>query len=254
MSPPIPRPFPRFLADAPQESAPFGDLETRLRQSFLAACEPYVGEAGSPPAPDTVRWFPERGWGGRVYLPATARATEPDEDGLFAEFFGHVSFERPDEGEPGEIRGSAEFTDVTAEENPDWQIDISDDVIGTWRADAGRGGHVTLVWGMPLVRGAIAATAELGDEVIDQTPVTDGRFTLIAVDAVSGFGDDLFLSVRLWDKRLGELASESLYDDPEAEDDGSSEDAETGEGSDETDADQSPGSGTAASGNGNKAK
>ncbi len=224
MSPPIARPFPRFLADSSQESAPYGDSEARLRQSFLAACEPHVGEAGSPPAADTVRWFPERAWGGRVYLPATARATEPDEDGLHAEFFGHVSYERPEEGEPGEIRAAAEFTDMTAEENPDWQIDINDDVIGVWHADAGRGGHVTLVWGMPLVRGAIAATAELGNEVLDQTPVTDGRFTLVAVDAVSGFGEDLFLAVRLWDKSLNELASESLYDDPEG--DGEAESAD----------------------------
>ena len=124
----------------------------------------------------------------------------------------------------GEIRAAAEFTDMTAEENPDWQIDINDDVIGVWHADAGRGGHVTLVWGMPLVRGAIAATAELGNEVLDQTPVTDGRFTLVAVDAVSGFGEDLFLAVRLWDESLNELASESLYDDPEG--DGEAESAD----------------------------
>lgn len=216
---------------------PYGDLEVRLRQSFLAACEPHVGEAGSPPAPDTVRWFPERAWGGRVYLPVTARATDPDEDGLHPEFFGHVSFERPDEGEPGEIRAAAEFTDVTAEENPDWQIDISDDVIGTWRADGGRGGHITLVWGMPLVRGAIAATAELGSEILDQTPVTEGRFTLVAVDAVSGFGDDLFIEVRLWDRRMNELASESLYDDPEGAGDAGGE-PEPVEAGDEPGADE----------------
>jgi hypothetical protein len=237
MSPPIARPFPRFLADSSQESVPYGDLEVRLRQSFLAACEPHVGEAGSPPAPDTVRWFPERAWGGRVYLPVTARATDPDEDGLHPEFFGHVSFERPDEGEPGEIRAAAEFTDVTAEENPDWQIDISDDVIGTWRADGGRGGHITLVWGMPLVRGAIAATAELGSEILDQTPVTEGRFTLVAVDAVSGFGDDLFIEVRLWDRRMNELASESLYDDPEGAGDAGGE-PEPVEAGDEPGADE----------------
>lgn len=247
MTPPIARPFPRFLADSPQESAPYGDLEARLRQSFLAACEPYVSEAGSPPAPDTVGWFPERAWGGRVYLPATARASEPDADGMQAEFFGHVSFERPAEGEPGEIKAAAEFTDMTAEENPDWQIDINDDVIGVWHADAGRGGHVTLVWGMPLVRGAIAATAELGGEILDQTPVTDGRFTLVAVDAVSGFGDDLFLEVRLWDRRLNELASESLYDDPEGADDSIGE-AGSGDSATEDDEGPEPGSNGAKAG------
>jgi len=246
MTPPVARPFPRFLADSPQESAPYGDLEARLRQSFLAACEPHVGEAGSPPAPDTVRWFPERAWGGRVYLPVTARTPEDDEDGQHAEFFGHVSFERPAEGEPGEIRGAAEFTDMTAD--PDWQIDINDDVIGVWRADAGRGGHVTLVWGRPLVRGAIAATAELGGEVLDQSPVTDGRFTLVAVDAVSGFGDDLFLEVHLWDRRLNELASESLYDDPEGADDAVGEAGSGDNGTAEDDKAAEPGSNGAKAG------
>ena len=59
---------------------------------------------------------------------------------------------------------------------------------------------MTLIWGLPLVRGAVAATAELDGEPLDQAPVTDGRFTLIAVDAVHGFGDDLFLEVKLWDR------------------------------------------------------
>ena len=45
----------------------------------------------------------------------------------------------------------------------------------------------------------------------------EGRFTLIAVDAVKGFGDDLFLEVRLWDRRLNEIASESLYEEAEAD-------------------------------------
>ena len=111
------------------------------------------------------------------------------------------------------------FTHVNAEETEDWQVYLNDDVIGTWRADGGRGGDVTLIWGTPLVRGAIAATAELGGEVVDQTAVNEGRFSLIAVDAVTGFGDDVFLDVKLWDRRLRELASESLYADEDDEED-----------------------------------
>ena len=68
-------------------------------------------------------------------------------------------------------------------------------MIGTWRAEGDRGGDITLVWGLPLVRGAVAVTAELDGEVLDQAPVQDGRFTLVAVDAVRGFGDDLYLEV-----------------------------------------------------------
>ncbi|MGI9556380.1 MAG: hypothetical protein ACR2N5_00400 [Solirubrobacterales bacterium] len=239
MSPPVAKPFPRFIADSPQESIPYGDFETRLRQSFLAACEEHVREAGTPPEPDTVRWFPERTWGGRVYLPVTARGVDADDQGVHPEFFGHVSYDRPEDGEPADIRAVSEFTDVTADQNPEWQIDINDDVIGVWRADAGRGGHVTLVWGSPQVRGSIAATAELGDEVVDQSPVREGRFTLIAVDAVSGFGDDLFLEVRLWDRRLNELAAESLYDDPE--DLGPDDDEVVAEDDDESDTDPQSG-------------
>jgi hypothetical protein len=166
-----------------------------------------------------VKWFPERTWGGRVYVPASGRAAAPTEteDGteVVVEYFGWVSFEREGDGEPQDLRASVDYTDVTAEENPDWRIDINDDVIGRWRTDGNRGGDVTLVWGLPLIRGAVAATAELDGEVLDQAAVTDGRFTLVAVDAVEGFGDDHYLEVRLWDRALREIASESLYDEPE---------------------------------------
>jgi hypothetical protein len=216
--PPIPRPFPRFIADAPQETKPYGRWEERLTEEFAKACSAHTGEAGASLDPESIKWFPERSWGGRVYVPATGSGAEPDADADGAEepagsieYFGWVSFERPSEGEPDDLRSSADYTDVTAEDNPDWRIDLSDDVIGSWRAEGERRGDITLVWGLPLVRGAIAATAELDGEVIDQAAVTDGRFTLVAVDAVSGFGDDLYLEVKLWNRTLRPIASESLY-------------------------------------------
>src|SRR5919198_1459675 len=201
--PPDPRPFPRFIADSPQEGRPYGRWAQRLEQEFAKACEPHATEAGAPLDPDTVRWFPERSWGGRVHVPATGRATEaggsePDHaqqasGPVLVEYFGWVSFERPPDGEPGEMRASADFTDVTAEDNPQWKIDISDDVIGAWRAEGDRGGDITLVWGLPLVRGAVAATAELDGEVLDQTAGQEGGFTLFAVDAGGGLRGDLYL-------------------------------------------------------------
>jgi hypothetical protein len=133
---------------------------------------------------------------------------------VLAEYFGFVSFERPDDDEPGELSAKVDFTDVTAEANPDWRIDLNDDVIGKWRTDGGRSGEVTLIWGLPLVRGAVAVTAELDGETLDQAPVKDGRFTLVTVDAIRGFGDDLFVTVRLWDRSVREVAAESLYADP----------------------------------------
>jgi hypothetical protein len=219
MSPPIARPFPCFIGDSAQEGRPYGHWAERLEEVFAKACEPHAGEAGAPLDPETIRWFPERGWGGRVYVPGAGRATEPsagggpeqDSDPVLVEYFGHVSFVRPEDGEPADLRGSSDFTDVTAEDNPQWKMDLSDDVIGAWRAEGDRGGDITLVWGLPLVRGAVAATAELDGEVVDQAPVQDGRFTLIAVDAVSGFGDELYLEIRLWDRTLRQIATESLY-------------------------------------------
>ena len=127
------------------------------------------------------------------------------------EYYGHVSFARKPEGGPDDFRAVADFTDVLAEENSDWQIDLNDDVVGEWRGEAGRRGDVTLVWGRPLIASASAATAELDTHTVDQTPVIDDRFTLLAVDAVEGFGDELYLTVRLWSKRNQELAAESLY-------------------------------------------
>lgn len=214
MSPPVSRPIPRFIADSSQEGLPYGRWAERLRSEFEHACAAPAEEAAAPLDPETVAWFPERAWGGRVYVPVTGRAAEAGAGGPI-EYFGHVSFVRPEAGEPEDLWASADFTDVTAEQNPEWRIDLNDDVIGAWRADGGRGGDVTLVWGVPLVRGAVATTAELGGEVVDQAPIHEGRFTLVAVDAVKGFGDDLYLEVRLWDRRLSEVAAESLYDQDE---------------------------------------
>lgn len=222
--PPTRKPFPRFIADAAQETAPYGRWEERLTSEFVSACEPLVAEAGAAVDPETIRWFPDRLWSGRVYVPVSARAADAttDEDGeaVLAEFYGWVSYvPGEDDGEPAAMRAKADFTDVTAEDNPDWKIDINDDVVGAWRTDGSRGGDVTLIWGLPLVRGAVAATAELDGETIDQAPVHEGRFTLVAVDAVHGFGDDLFLEVKLWNRSVRELASESLYAEADEEDD-----------------------------------
>ncbi|MGH2957471.1 MAG: hypothetical protein ACRDL6_10800 [Solirubrobacterales bacterium] len=210
MSPPIPRPIPRFIADSSDEGLPYGRWAQRLRDAFATACEPHLAEAGGPPG--KVTWFPERAWGGRVYVPAIAPV---EGAGTPSEYFGCVSFMRPEKGEPGDFEAAAEFTDVTAEDNPGWEIDLNEEVIGTWRGEGKRRGEVTLVWGTPLVRGANAVTAELDGDVVDQAPVADERFTLVAVDAVKGFPDDLYLEVKLWTNRGAELASESLYDEPE---------------------------------------
>ena len=106
MPPPVARPIPRFVADAPVEGLPYGRWAQQLRDAFAKACEPHVGEAGGPPG--EVTWFPERGWGGRVYVPAIAAvegAASP------SEYFGYVSFTRTGDGTPGDLRAVADFTD-----------------------------------------------------------------------------------------------------------------------------------------------
>ncbi len=205
---PTPRPIPAFIADTTQEGIPHGRFAERLREEFAKA----VGEIGDLPAGAEVQaepdWFPERAWGGRVWIPCSAHS-ESEEGRL--ELFGHVSYVQPLEGEPTDFAAKADFTDILAADNPDWRIDLNDDVIGRWRGENGRAGAVTLVWGRPLVRGAVAATAVLEAETVDQELISQDRFTLIALDALEGYGDEIFMEVKLWSRRADELASETLY-------------------------------------------
>jgi hypothetical protein len=214
MSPLTARPIPRFIADSTREGFPYGEWGERLAAEFGRACQPHAAEAGEP---GEIVWYPDRTWGGRTYVPATAPAGEKGS----REYFGYVSFERPDEGEPGSLRAVADFTEETADAHPEWKIDLNEEVIGAWHGETDRRdgtqreGAVTLVWGRPLVPGAFAVSAELDGDAADQAPVLDDRLTVVALDDVSGFGDTLYLEVKLWNKRGAEVASESLYDEPE---------------------------------------
>lgn len=206
---PNPRPIPRFIADSTQEGIPHGRFAERLTSEFRTACDGIRDLPDGVAIPEEIEWFPERAWGGRVWVPAAVR-TESEEGAL--ELFGHVSYVQREEGEPTDFRATADFTDILAEDNPDWRIDLNDEVIGRWRGENGRAGAVTLVWGRPLVPGAVAAGAELDLETVDQELISDGRFTLLALDALEGYGDDVYLQVKLWNRRAQEVASESLYE------------------------------------------
>ncbi len=215
------RPFPRFVADASRHGIPHGRFAERLATAFKDAC----GEIDDLPAgtgiPDELTWFPERAWSGRVWVPVSADTEAVLEEGGEpepVELFGFVSFVQPDGGDPTDFRASADFTDVVAADNPDWTIDISDEVIGTWHGEQGREAAMTLVWGRSLVRDAFAVTAELDEVTVDQDPLFGGqggsadRFTLIAPDALKNYGDDAYLEIRLWTSRGREVARESLYE------------------------------------------
>jgi hypothetical protein len=211
--PPVERFICRFAAEPPQEELPGGAWADTLQAEFLAAClridadGQEIGEAGQ------LRYFPDRTWNGRTYVPITSRTTT----GL--ELFGYVSFRpgEPDGGpdaEPSDFFSSADFTDETAEANPDWRIDLCEEVIGIWRGEGGRTAEMTLVWGVPLIPAARVATAELSGLAVDQCSVVRDRFTLIAPDA---YRSD-YLDVKLWDADGRELASESLYVEEDDED------------------------------------
>ena len=205
---PNPKPIPRFIADTTQEGIPHGRFAERLTTSFREAVERIGDLPEGAATPAELDWFPERAWGGRIWVPCSAN-TESSEGTL--ELFGHVSYVQPPGADPSDFQAKADFTDVLAADNPDWRIDLNDDVIGRWRGENGRAGAVTLVWGRPLLRNAVAATAELDGEVADQEEISKDRFTLIALDALEGYGDELFMQVKLWSARAQELASESLY-------------------------------------------
>jgi hypothetical protein len=197
-----------FAAEPPQEALPYGRWADTLREHFLAACREIDAEGEELGDAGEIAWFPDRTFGGRTYVPAVARTTTD------YELFGFVSFSEVSSS-PGEFDARAEFTAELAESNPDWKLDLNDDVIGTWRGEAGKVADMTLVWGMPLVPGGAIVTAELANLAVDQCSLIEQRFTLIAPD---NYRSD-FLEVKLWGKGGDELARESLYVDDDDDDD-----------------------------------
>jgi hypothetical protein len=109
--------------------------------------------------------------------------------------------------EPTDFEAYADFTDETAERNPEWQLDLCDEVIGGWRAAAGTVASMTLIWGRAMVPGGAVATAELGELTVDECELNGDRFTLVAPDDLDGE----LLEVRLYSPAGEELARESLY-------------------------------------------
>jgi hypothetical protein len=194
--PPVPRQVPLFAAEPPQEPLPYGRWAEALGEQFASAAEEEI-DTGS------IVWFPDRTWAGRTYVPATAPTSE-------GEVFGYVSYTREHEGAQAmDFRASADFTEETAAQNPDWTLDLSDEEIGHWRGPEGRRGVITLVWGVAMVANGAAATTELGPTTTDQCTLVEDRFTLVSLDAYTGD----YVEVRLYGARGAELARESLYED-----------------------------------------
>lgn len=199
--PPTDRFVTRFAAEPPQEALPYGRWADTLRGYFLAAVD--LIDAGDEELgePGDIVWYPDRGWGGRTYVPATARTSEG------YELFGYVSFAEGPNGAPDDFAAHADFTSETADDHPEWTIDLNEEVIGSWRGEQGAAADMTLIWGVPLTTGGAVVTAELADLAVDQCTLIDYRFTLIAPDAYRGD----YVEVKLFNAKGDQLARESLY-------------------------------------------
>lgn len=212
--PPTDRLVCRFAAEPPQDGLPYGRWSDRLRVEYLAACLRIddegedLGEAGD------IVWYPDRTYHGRTYVPASTRTSTG------YELYGYVSFYPGGKDEdPSDFQSTADFTAETADANPDWKLDLCEDVVGSWRGEDGNVAAMTLVWGRPMIEGGVIATAELADLNVDQCVLAEGRFTLIAPD---NYRSDI-LDIKLFSNDGKELARESLYDD-----DGEDEDEDEG--------------------------
>jgi hypothetical protein len=204
--PPESRVVCRFAAEPPQGPLPYGDWASTLQAEFLSACLRIEAEDAELGEPADVKWFPDRSWAGRTYVPASTQTSTG------VELFGYVSFAPGDaEHEPSDFAAWADYTADTADDHPEWRMDVSEEVVGGWRGEGGEVAAMTLVWGVPLVDGSAVATAELGGVTVDQCTVDDRRFTLLAPDA---YRED-YLEIALWDTRGDRLARESLYEDAE---------------------------------------
>jgi len=190
-----------FAAEPPQEPLPYGRWGETLAGHFIAACRELERDGDQIGDLETaIAWFPDRTYAGRTYTPAVARTTAG------FEVYGFVSFSE-EQGRPGDFYAHADFTSELAESNPDWKLDLNEEVIGTWRGEEGNAAEMTLVWGVPLFPGGALVTAELANLAVDQCELVDQRFTLIAPD---NYRAD-YLEVKLWSKNGDELAAESLY-------------------------------------------
>jgi hypothetical protein len=204
----VERPVPSFAAEPPREGLPYGRWAERLQAEMSAVWAALDSDGEDLGEQGEIVWYPDRTWHGRRYVPATSITTAG------YELFGYVRFVVTAGDEPAELTAHGDFTEETAERNPEWKLDVCDEVIGSWRGPEGNVAAMTLVWGRPLVGAGRIVTGELGRATVDQCELIEQRFTLIAPD---DYRHDL-LEIKLWGGKGQELAGESLYEpdsDPE---------------------------------------
>ena len=128
--PPEDRLVPRFAAEPPQDTLPYGRWEQRLREEFLAAALALDGAPrGHRPARRARRLVSRT-------APGTGAPTcrRPHRPAAGTSCSGtSATCREARKGEPSDFMAYVDFTDDTAERNPDWKLDLCDEVIGSWR-------------------------------------------------------------------------------------------------------------------------
>ena len=171
--------------------APRRQWADTLQAEFLAAClridteGTELGDAGS------MTWFPDRTWAGRTFVPVTT----PHQHGL--DLFGYVSFTPGDRRRRARTTSTraADFTDETADANPEWKMDLCEEVIGGWRGEGGRGGGDDARVGRADRPRRRERHGRAGRRHRRPVRVAENRFTLLAPDAYRGD----YLEIALWD-------------------------------------------------------
>ena len=123
--PPEDRFVPRFAAEPPQELLPYGRwAQTLQRRSSSRACLRIDSEGEDLGEPGEIRWYP-RPHLARAHVRARRPRGPPTATSSTA-----TSASRPaaTARSPSDFHAVADFTAETAEANPDWQIDLCDEV------------------------------------------------------------------------------------------------------------------------------
>ena len=145
--PPTTRRIPLFAARPPRNRCPMGAGARRSPSS----------SGPSARADRRDRLVPRPHLEGRTYVPATAPAADGGE-------WVRLRLPHAREGAGAQATDfvAGDFTEETADQNPDWSLDLSDHEIGHWRGHPGpaRGDHAGLGRRARVKRAV--ATAELG--------------------------------------------------------------------------------------------
>ena len=135
--PPLVRPIPRHIAEPPHELEPSGRWADQL--SAVASSRP---APRSKPTSSSRNRSSTRSAGIRsAPTPSapTSRQRLLNADGV--EFFGYVSFKASEHSDPSDFSARADYTHEIAANNPDWKIDLNEEVIGILARPARRQGR-----------------------------------------------------------------------------------------------------------------